>query len=94
MDTPIQELVKKLIDLKLDLIAHINVFRNSRVSDQKGNPVDWHKAVESARWDLDNSQAADLYSKIVEQILSAKPDTAEALPALIALLDQKTPMEL
>jgi len=89
----VESLLKKLIDLKLDLIAHINVFQNSKVSDQNGNPVDWTQAVASARWHLDNNKAADLYSGTVERILSAKLDNAEALLALIALLDQKTPME-
>jgi hypothetical protein len=92
MDTK-KQLLDKLIGLKLDLIAHIDVFRGSRVSDGYGNHVDWRKAVAEARKGLNSNQAADLYSGVSERILAAKPGSEEELLALIALLDQKTPME-
>jgi hypothetical protein len=88
-----EQLLKKLVGLKLDLIAHINVFQNSRVSDQLGYRVDWQEAVAEARRNLDSNRAADLYSETSQRIRSAKPNSEELLLALIALLDQKTVLE-
>lgn len=92
-----QELAKQLrdnlISLKLDLAAHAGVLRNSVIRDQSGNLLDWKKTVESHRKDLDNSRAEDLYSDISNPILSAKPECAQVLRALLDLVKYQGTLE-
>src|SRR5258708_6104214 len=87
------QLLKKLISLKLDLAAHVSVLGNSVIGDGADGFLDWKEMKREHRRGLDNSGAETLHPDISERFFSAKPLPAESLQALIDLIDRKTLLE-